>query len=175
MRISFNTWLYAGFPSWLPMRALDEVIDVVADAGSDGIEIGAAAPHAFPDYLDEARRRAIRERVEARGLEVSAICPAIGGGPGYNPISRDEAGRRAAKDYAAKCIRLAADLGCSTVIWLGGIRALGQPYAEAWSLAVDNLQACAQVARDAGVRLAVEPTAADSNLLDHAGDCLRVL
>jgi fructoselysine 3-epimerase len=175
LKISFNTWMYCSFPAWLPLRSLDDVLVTLGNLGYDGVEIGAAAPHGFPAYLDEARRASIREQAESRGLAISAICPAVGGGPGYNPISRDEPERRAARDYAAECIRLAADLGCETVIWLGGVRACGQPYAEAWSLAVENLGACARVAGDAGVRLAVEPTAADSNLLDHAGDCLRIL
>jgi fructoselysine 3-epimerase len=75
----------------------------------------------------------------------------------------------------AKCIRLAADIGCPTVIWLGGYRAHGQPYAEAWARSVDGLRAAARVAADAGVQLAVEPTPADSNLIEHAGDALRAL
>jgi protein FrlC len=175
VKLSFNTWLYCSFPAWLPLRSLDEVIAGLADMGYDGVEIGGAAPHGFPDYLDAARRSAIREQVESRGMEVSAMCPAVGGGPGYNPVSRDEAERRAGKDYMEKLIRLAADLGCGSVIWLGGIRACGQSYDEAWSYAVDSLAACARIASDAGVKLVVEPTAADSNLLDHAADCRRML
>jgi fructoselysine 3-epimerase len=175
MKVSLNTWMYCSFPAWLPLRSLDEVIDGVAEMGFDGVEIGAAAPHGFPDYLDAARRRSIRDRTEARGVEISALCPALGGAPGYNPAAREERERRAGERYMADCIQLAADIGCPTVIWLGGYRALGQPYAEAWAYAVENLEACARVAGDAGVHLTVEPTSADSNLIEHAGDCLRVL
>jgi protein FrlC len=175
MKVSLNSWMYCSFPAWLPLRSLDEVIDGVAEMGFDGVEIGAAAPHGFPDYLDAARRRSIRERTEAHAVEVSALCPALGGAPGYNPAAREEHERRAGERYMGDCIQLAADIGCPTVIWLGGYRALGQPYAEAWAYAVENLEACAHVAGDAGVHLAVEPTSADSNLIEHAGDCLRVL
>lgn len=175
MKLSFNTWLYCSFPAWLPLRSLDDVIDMGADLGFDGIEIGAAAPHGYPDYLDAARRKAIRERAESRGLEISALCPAIGGGPGFNPASVDAEERRAGTDYTARCLELAADVGCSTVIWLGGYRAFGQPYAAAWANAVESLQKAAKVAADLGVTLAVEPTSADSNLIEHAGDALRVI
>jgi protein FrlC len=167
--------MYCSFPAWLPLRSLEEVIDLAAELGFDGLEIGAAAPHGFPAHLDDARRRAIRDRVEQRGLEISALCPALGGGPGYNPASLMEAERRAGREYMAECIRLAADLGCPTVIWLGGYRARGQSYAEAWEYSVDGLRAAAEVAAEAGVRLAVEPTSADSNIIDHAGDALRAL
>ncbi|MEA2379975.1 MAG: hypothetical protein QOD13_3882, partial [Thermoleophilaceae bacterium] len=45
MKLSFNTWVFCSFPAWLPTRSLDDVIDELAAAGYDGIEIGAAAPH----------------------------------------------------------------------------------------------------------------------------------
>jgi protein FrlC len=74
-----------------------------------------------------------------------------------------------------KVIRLAGDIGCENVIWLGGYRRYGQDPRQAWEYAIENLQACAEVARETGVRLAVEPTAQDSNVLEDAGDCLRLL
>jgi protein FrlC len=175
LRIAFNTWMYAAFPAWLPLRSLDDVIDLAAELGFDGLEIGAAAPHAFPDYLDDARRKDIRARLEGHGLEVSAMCPTMGGGPGYNPASPEEAERRAGAAYVGEVLRLASDIGCPTVIHLGGYRRLGQPYSEAWAYAVEGLQNAAKAAREHGMRLAVEPTAADSNLVEHAGDALRLI
>lgn len=175
MKLSFNSWVYAGFPSWLPLRSLDDTIDVLAEIGYEGIEIGAAAPHGFPDYLDAERRRAIIARLEAKGLEVSALCPALGGGPGYNPVSPDVAEREAGLKYMQACIELADDLSCANVIFLGGYRRYGQPQAEAWRLARENLVACAEIAGKHGVKLVVEPTPADSNLLEQAGDCVRLI
>ena len=175
MKVSFNTWVYCSFPSWLPARSLDEVIELLGDIGYDGVEIGGAAPHGYPDYLDGARREELRRRLDARGLEASAICPALGGAPGYNPVSPESAERAAGLDYMEKVIRLAADLRCEHVIWLGGYRRYGQDPRQAWAWAVESLEACAKVARDAGVRLAVEPTAQDSNVLEDATDCLRIL
>jgi protein FrlC len=175
MRLSFNAWVYCSFPVWLPARSLDDVIDELAAAGYDGIEVGAAAPHAFPEFLDAARRAEILARVEHHGMAVSAICPALGGGPGYNPLSPERAEREASKRYMAGCIELAADLRCERVIWLGGWRRHGQSHAEAWSHGVEALQAAAAAAQDRGVRLVVEPTPADSNVLERAGDCLALI
>jgi protein FrlC len=157
------------------VRSLDDVIDELGEIGYDGVEIGAAAPHGYPDYLDADRRKAIVERVERQGLAVSAICPAFGGGPGFNPVSPDEPERAAAVRYMQDVIRLAADIDCAKVIWLGGWRRYGQSRTDAWARGVESLQACAETARDAGVRLVVEPTPADSNLLEHPGDCLRLI
>jgi protein FrlC len=175
VRISFNSWVYASFPVWLPSRSLDDVIDGLADIGYDGVEIGAAAPHGFPRHLDRSRRATIRARLEDRGMVVSALCPALGGAPGYNPVSVEAEERRASAEYLADCVDLAADLGCPHVIWLGGYRRHGQSADEAWAYAVESLTACARAARDRGVVLAVEPTPADSNVLEDAGDCLRIL
>ncbi len=175
MRLSFNSWLYCAFPVWLPLRSLDDVIDLLGEIGYDGIEIGAAAPHGFPAYLDAERRRAILKRLHARGLEVSALCPALGGAPGYNPVSPDAAERDAGQRYVVDCIDLAHDLGCATVIWLGGYRRYDQSVEAAWRLAVEGLRQSAEHAQKRGVRLVVEPTAADSNVLEQAGDCLRLI
>jgi protein FrlC len=175
MKLSLNTWMYGSFPSWLPSRSLDDVIDLLGALGYDGLELGGAAPHGYPDYLDAARRGELRDRAAAAGLEISAICPALGGGPGFNPVSLEAAERDAGRAYMEKLIRLAADIGCETVIWLGGYRRYGQDPRQAWGYAVESLQACAAVAADAGVRLAVEPTPQDSNVLEDATDCLRLL
>lgn len=175
MRLSFNTWVYCSFPYWLPVRSLDDVIEVLGDLGYDGLELGGAAPHGYPDHLDERRREEIRSRLERRSLALSAICPALGGGPGFNPVSPEAAERAAGRDYMAKTVRLAADLGGDTVIWLGGYRRYGQDPRAAWQLGVESLRACAEVAHDVGVRLAVEPTPQDSNVLEDACDCLQLL
>jgi protein FrlC len=175
MKLSFNSWVYAGFPAWLPLRSLEDTIDVLAGIGYDGIEIGAAAPHGFPDYLDAARRSAIVSHLERRGLEVSALCPALGGGPGYNPVSPDAPERAAGLAYMKACIDLARDFSCENVIVLGGYRRYGQTQEDAWRLARESLAAVAEHADARGVRLVVEPTPADSNLLEQAGDCVRLI
>jgi protein FrlC len=175
MKLSFNSWVYAAFPAWLPLRSLEDTIDLLAEIGYDGIEIGAAAPHGFPDHIDADRRRAINAHLERRGIQVSALCPALGGGPGYNPVSPDAPERAAGLAYMKGCIDLASDLHCENLIFLGGYLRYGQSVAEAWKYAQESLVGCAEHAATRGVTLMVEPTAADSNLLEHAGDCARLI
>ena len=175
MRLSFNSWVYCAFPAWLPLRSLDDVIARVADIGYDGIEIGGAAPHGFPDYLDHQRRREIVRQLERHQLQVSALCPALGGAPGYNPCSPEGAEREAHAIYMRALVQLASELACPSVIWLGGHRRYRQNPVEAWDLGVEALQECGSFAAENGVRLVVEPTPADSNVLEHAGDCLRLI
>jgi protein FrlC len=175
MRLSFNTWCVGSFPAWLPSYPLEVVAARLAALGYEGVELGAAAPHAFPDYVDAARRAAIRDLVTANRMEFSAMCPAIGGGAGYNPVSPDRPERDAFTRYYHGCVQLAADIGCPRLIFLGGYRRYGQSAADAWSRAVAALQEAAADAAAHGVRLIVEATPADSNVIDSVGDAQRLI
>ena len=59
MKYAFDTWAYSSYPAFLPAYPLDEAIRRLAAIGYDGVEIGCAAPHAWPPYLSNARRREI--------------------------------------------------------------------------------------------------------------------
>jgi protein FrlC len=175
MKISFNSWLYGQAFGWQPTRSLEDTIDTLAEIGYDGIEIGAGAPHGFPAYMDADRRKAINRHVELRGLEVSALCPALGGAGGYNPASPDAAEREGNFEYITDCVRLAHDLNCENVLWLPGWTRYGQDRTEAWKHASDALARCAEVAEPLGVKLVVEPTSEVSDVVEHAGDIHRLI
>lgn len=175
MKLSFNTWLYGQANGWLPLRSLEDTVDTLAEIGYDGVEIGAAAPHAYPPFVDAERRAQIRRHVERRGMEVSALCPALGGAAGYNAASPDRAEREATFEYHAQCIELAHDLACEHVVWIAGWTRYGQLRTSAWEHAVDQLVRCAEIAEPLGVKLIVEPTSQVSDLTDNAGDVLRLM
>jgi fructoselysine 3-epimerase len=73
MKLAFNTWVYSSFPVWVPSYPLSYAIEEIARIGYDGIEIGCAAPHAFPDYLNAARRKEIKGMLAANKLELAAF------------------------------------------------------------------------------------------------------
>lgn len=175
MRLSFNTWALGSFPAWLPSYPLELVIDRLGELGYDGIELGAAAPQGFPAYLPGERRRRILDHARARGISFTAICPAVGGGPGYNPVSVLPAEREAAHAYLRDCVDLASDLECPSLIFLAGYRAHGQSHAAAWAWAVDALHQAGEAAAERGVRMLVEPTPADSNVCEDLGDARKLV
>jgi protein FrlC len=159
----------------MPTRSLEDTIDTLAEIGYDGIEIGAAAPHGYPAFLDSQRRQEINRHLESRGLEVSALCPALGGALGYNPAAPEREEREAGLEYIADCCRLAHDLNCENVIWLAGWTRYGQDRKEAWNHAVEALAKSAEIAGPLGVKLVVEPTSEVSDVIEHAGDSLRLM
>jgi protein FrlC len=170
--ISFNTWVYSSFPCWLPSYPLDEVIRRLSAMGYDGIEIGCASPHAWPDYLSQERRLEIKRLLQDNHLNVSAMLPAPGGGPGVNPSSPTREEREFTVKHYKDVIRLAHEWECPTVIWVAGWTVFGTARQDAWNYSLEGLTACARYAKDLGITLVVEPTPDDSNLVETADDAL---
>ena len=175
MKLAFHSWAYSSLVSWLPSYPLDRVIQEIASLGYEGIEIGAASPHAFPDYLDQADRNRIRAWLAQANLELACMDPAYGGGPGYNTTSAIEAERKASLAYNKACIQLAADLGCPRYVWLGGWYSYGTDQEQAWEWCREALTETAAFAAERNVTLMVEPTPADSNLIEAIGDAKRLI
>ncbi len=175
MKYAFNTWCYGSFPTWLPSYPLDEVIRRIARAGYDGVEIGCAAPHAWPDYLSPTLRKAIRSLLDKEGLKAVSLLPAPGGGPGCNPASPLPEERAFTVQHYKDVIDLAADLGAGIVLYVAGWIVFGTPRAEAFGHSLECLTAIARYASTKGITLAVEPTSADSNLIDTADHALELM
>ena len=175
MKLAFNTWVYSGFPVWVPSYPLEEVIKRLARIGYDGIEIGAAAPHAFPDYLSAERRREIRNVLDGEGIAVSSMLPAPGGGAGYNVASPDESERAAAIDMYKKVTNLCAEWGAPTLLYVAGWQVFGTARPQAFDWSAEALVEIADYAAGAGVSVVVEPTSADSNLIDSCDDVIALM
>jgi protein FrlC len=170
--ISFNTWVYSCFPSWLPSYPLDEVIKRLSRMGYDGIEIGCASPHAWPDYLSADRRKEIKQLLRSHNLNVSAMLPAPGGGPGMNPSAPSKEERTFTIKHYKDVVRLAHEWECPTVIWVAGWAVFGTQQSEAWKYSTNALVEVARYAKELGVTMVVEPTPTDSNLVETADDAL---
>lgn len=175
MKLAFNTWVYSSFPVWVPAYPLDETIRRIARIGYDGIEIGAAAPHAYPAYLGPERRREIRALLDDVGIEVSGMLPAPGGGPGFNVASPLAEERRHAIEQYKDVAQLCADLGGRTLLYVAGWQIYGTPREQAWEWSREALAEVGRAAADLGVTVAVEPTPTDSNLIESVDDALGLM
>jgi protein FrlC len=170
--ISFNTWVYSSFPSWLPSYPLEEVIKRLSNMGYDGIEIGCASPHAWPDHLTSERRKEVKQLLRDYHLNVSSMLPAPGGGPGNNPSAPSKEEREYTIRHYKDVIRLAHEWECPTVMWIAGWAVFGTTQSDAWEYSLHGLVECARYAKELGVTLVVEPTPTDSNLIETADDAL---
>jgi fructoselysine 3-epimerase len=174
MKLSFNTWVYSSFPIWVPAYPLEETIRRIARIGYDGIEIGAAAPHAYPAYTSAERRREIKHVLDDNNIVVSAMLPAPGGGPGFNVASPTPEERRNAIEQYKEVAQLCSDLGGNTLLYVAGWQIFGTTREQAWEWSRDALAEIAPVAADLGVTIAVEPTPTDSNLIESADDAVKL-
>lgn len=175
MKFAFNTFPYSSFPTFLPTYSLEEAIRSIAAIGYDAVEIGCCAPHAWPQHLSKDRRQEIRSIAKGEGLAVSALLPAIGGGFGCNPCSSLRAERQATVAHYIDIVDLASDLGAGMVLYIGGWRAEGMSYETGWAHSVDCLRQISAHANDRGITIAIEPTTADTNLIDTPADARRMM
>jgi protein FrlC len=173
-KYSFNTWCYSSFPVWVPSYSLEEAARRIRAAGYDGIEIGCAAPHAWPAHLSSNRRSELKGLFHDLGLTVSSLLPAPGGGPGNNPSSLLPEERASTIAHYKDVVDLAADLGSTRVLYIAGWRSFGVSREDAYSWSLEALVAIAKHAVERGVTICIEPTSADSNLIDTASDALRL-
>jgi fructoselysine 3-epimerase len=175
MKYAFNTWAYSSFPTWLPSYPLDEAIRRIAAIGYDGVEIGCAAPHAWPAYLNKERRKELRNLLEACGLQAVSLLATPGGGPGFNPASPLPEERDATVHYYNEVIDLALDLGAQKVLYIAGWQIFGTSRQQAWDRSKDCLARIASYADKKGITIVVEPTAAATNLIETADDALELM
>jgi protein FrlC len=175
MKLSFNTWAYSSFPVWVPAYPLEETIKRIARIGYDAIEIGAASPHAYPDYLSKERRQEIKRVLEAHGLALSTMLPAPGGGPGFNVASPSAEERRNTIEQYKKVIDLCSEWGGKTVIYVAGWQIFGTSRAQAWEWSRQALTEVGRYAADQGVTMVIEPTPVDSNLVESCDDAIEMM
>jgi protein FrlC len=175
MKLSFNTWVYSSFPIWVPAYPLEETIRRIARIGYDGIEIGAAAPHAFPAYLSAERRRDIKRVLVDNNLAVSAMLPAPGGGPGFNVASPLREERRAAIEQYKEVAQLCSDLGGSILLYVAGWVIYGTEWKQAFEWSREALVEIGQAAADLGMTVVIEQNPADGNLLESIDDGIEMM
>ncbi|RYE37573.1 MAG: sugar phosphate isomerase/epimerase, partial [Hyphomicrobiales bacterium] len=127
-KYAFNTWAYSSFPCWVPSYSIEETIRRIAGFGYDGIEIGCAAPHAWPAYLSPSHRRDLKSLMDDLNLKPVSLLPAPGGGPGHNVASLLPEERKATIAHYKEVVDLAHDLGADRVLYIAGWRSFGTGY-----------------------------------------------
>jgi protein FrlC len=175
MQLAFNTWVYSSFPVWVPAYPLEYAIEHLAKIGYDGIEIGAAAPHAYPAYLSPERRAELKRVLDANGMVVSAMLPAPGGGPGFNVASPLPEERRAAIEQYVDVGKLCHDLGGKILLYVAGWQIFGTAREQAVDWTRQALAEIAPRVAEFGMTVAIEPTPTDSNLIESADDAIWLM
>ncbi|HWP40965.1 MAG TPA: sugar phosphate isomerase/epimerase [Tepidisphaeraceae bacterium] len=144
-------------------QSLPEAIDAIAAIGYRGVEIMADVPHAHPAGFDAAARRALKQQLAARGLQVSNInaFTHFADGDTYHPtwIEDDPALRERRIRHTLGAIELAAELQAGSVSIQPGGPLIGtglsrQQAEERFAEALDRIEDHAQ---KHDIAIAIEP------------------
>ena len=142
--------------------SLDEAIDLVADAGYQGMEILLDIPHAFPPNVKDADVKRWREKLDARNLQVSNcnsfMLYGIEGCHRPSWCERDPERRKLRVEHTRDCLHLAARLGAPTISTEpGGPIDEGVTREQAADWFEEGIRSVLPDAKEAGVRLCIEP------------------
>jgi sugar phosphate isomerase/epimerase len=153
---------------------LFRVADRLAALGYDGIEI-TAMYHCIPKETPAEKRREIRERIKASGLEISGLHYIFE--PGMSMVSDNEADRRRVTDHARSILELSHDLECSMVV-VGGSKQRSVPVGMSRETGIRRVvDAFAEIARHAeklGVTACFEAhNRYESNVGNTLAECSR--
>lgn len=172
MKLSYNTWAYSSYPSWLPAYPLDETIKRLARIGYDGVEIGAWSPHAFPETTSKERRKEIGKVLEGEGIALSSMLPAPSGNNVASPVAEE---RRYAIEQYKQIADLCAEWHGPTLLYIPGWVVFGTTRKQAWEWSRDALVEIGQHCGQYGITAVIEPTSYDSNLVDTADHAAEMM
>ncbi len=173
IKLSFHSWGYGSMFSRIPSYPLEEAIRRIAKIGYDGIEIGAARPHAWPPDLTAAKRSALEEMLRKYNLEVAAICP---NNENLNLASCIPQERVEAAQHYQECVQLAADLKAPITIFVPGWRIYGITYSEAWKWTIEGIRPALELAEKLGIVLALEAVNSfRNNLVNRSNQAIEMV
>jgi sugar phosphate isomerase/epimerase len=159
MRLAFSTNAYLRY-------SFTEAVTRLATIGYAGVEIMADVPHAWPAFLLEEQKQAIRDALAYNGLEIANVnafmMHAINDARQryWHPswIEPDRHYRQIRIDHTKRALTLARELGAPCITTEpGGPVAPGESWSAALKLFLEMLKPVAEHAEKEGVLLLVEP------------------
>jgi len=139
------------FPRGLPFA---EQVRIAADAGFEGIEVFLWDEKEFDDGPAGTPHADVPEVAEQAGIEICGVAPVLLWQ--YTFTSPSPEYRRKAEEVTARLVALAAQYGAANALVIPGVVVPELPYRQAWDFAVASFKRLGEVAREAGVCLALE-------------------
>ncbi len=159
MRLAFSTNAFTHY-------RLDHAIESIAAAGYAGVEILADAPHAYPDLIDQAMVKRVRQTLERTQLAVSNINANCTFGywkdpppePFFEPslLSPDSVRREDRFNLISRVIQFAHDIGARNISITSGKMTGDTPPDVAQTRIVEMLKRVMEVAERAGIDVGIE-------------------
>jgi sugar phosphate isomerase/epimerase len=153
-KLGLHSVSYSGVWEGQASLSLEEFVDHAAELGYDGVMLMAKRGHASLLDMTPERRRALRQRMQDKGLELAALAAYTDFTAGLDrpdiPLLEMQI------LYILECARLTQDLGGGIVRIFTGYERPELSPAQQWSRCVKAVRECARQAADFGVTLAVQ-------------------
>jgi sugar phosphate isomerase/epimerase len=159
MKLAFSTNAYLNF-------SFVEAVNRLAVIGYQGVEIMGDVPHAWPAFLLEEQKQAIRDSLKRCSMTISNLNGFMMHAVNdprqryWHPswIEPDRHYRQIRIDHTKRCLTLARELGAPCVTTEpGGPVEPGESWSKALQLFIEGLKPVADHAEREGVLLLVEP------------------
>lgn len=159
MKFAFSTNAYLNY-------SFSEAVSRLAQIGYPAVEIMADVPHAWPAFLLEEQKQALREALARNGLQISNINAFMMHAVNdprqryWHPswIEPDRHYRQIRIEHTKRALTLARELGASCITTEpGGPVEPGESWKQALHLFVEMIKPVAEHAEKEGVLLLVEP------------------
>ncbi|MCC6443222.1 MAG: sugar phosphate isomerase/epimerase [Armatimonadetes bacterium] len=168
MKIALHSITYAGFFYDGGPLSIEKIIDKAAACGYEGVEIMAKRPVASPFDIDTGRAKRIRDYAGERGIALPFMA-------GYIDLSKPvPSDREKEMVFARETMRLARDMDSPYVrVYAGGEKIHeGASIADQWRWCVEHVRELLPVARDFGVKMALEVHTGSAQNADALMDML---
>ncbi|WP_182885449.1 sugar phosphate isomerase/epimerase family protein [Microbispora sp. H10885] len=167
-RITGSNFSYQHLP-------FDRFLDDAADLGREEVELWGVAPHFHVPWVSDAEARAVRRRVESRGLRVRCLTPEQVMYP-VNIASPETRLRAAGIAMFRRAAELCAELGAGLLLLTPGRGFEDEPVEIGLRRSADALAEIAAYAAGLGVTCVLEPLQrVESNLLNDSRALARML
>lgn len=141
-----------------------DTVQVIADAGYDGVEIAPFTLAESVTDLSPGERVVLRTQANDAGLDIAGLHWLFVSPQGLHTTTDDAATRQRTTAYMRDLIRFCGDVGGKVmVIGSPGQRDVqaGVPYATAWQRFTDMIAACVDLAAERNVTLCMEALSID--------------
>lgn len=135
--------------------SFDETLDRIKEAGYTAFELALRDTGFFSLNTDDGDLRTLTSRAKDAGIDLVSICPAVKSRP-KNLMIADDGLRNEAIATFHEYIRIADVCGIDTILVVLGSLTPDLFYDQAYENALKSIRSLAQVAEDAGVKLAIE-------------------
>ena len=155
--------------------SLEDAIEIIAEAGFDGIDIWGGRPHIYRSDFSEQQLEELRDRIRDLNLTVASFMPAFYRYP-YSLSSPNQSIRIDSIQYMCESMDNAVVLGAPILLVVPDHSLVGQKTEESFKWLVDSVKEVADYALQYEIKLGLEVLHTDeTDLINTTSDSMQII